>query len=508
MGDNYCLEMKNINKSFPGVSALKNINFNLYKGEIHAILGENGAGKSTLIKILNGDYQKDNGEIFIDGKLVEINNINEARKLGISAIYQELNIVPCLSVAENIFLGSIGKGFLKIMKKDDLFKKARKVLETIGANINPQIKCSELTTAEKQIVEITRSLHTESHILIMDEPTAALTEQEAEKLFSIMKASTKKGTSIIYISHRIDEVLKIANRITVLRDGMKINTVDSKSIEHSELIRMMVGRDLVEMYPKRFVPKGNLLLKVKNLSIEKSLYNISFELFEGEILGIFGLMGAGRNVLANALFGVVPIDLGKIYIGGKEALIKSPGKAINSGIGLVPADRRNEGLVLSMNVAENITLANLTNYNKFGILDMHLERNSVAKWVKELKIKTPSFQQNVAHLSGGNQQKVVLAKWLDSNKKILILNEPTRGIDVGAKVEIYNLIEYLCGKKIGVIMMSSEIPEIMGISDRVLVMCAGKITGMFTKDEASPRMLMDYATRKSVEGDKEERIQA
>ena len=488
------LEMQGITKRFPGVLALDNVSFDLYPGEVHALLGENGAGKSTLIKILAGDYQKDEGEIFIDSNRVAIENPGQSAHLGVSVIYQELHLIPTLSVAENILLGALPKGRLPgSVNWRKTREQARKVLDNLGVTLDVKARVENLNVAQKQVVEITKSLSRDANIVVMDEPTAALTDREVQGLFRVIKTLTAKGVGIVYISHRLDEVFAIADRVTVMRDGKNVGTQALSEIDRTQVVKMMVGREMKDMYPKREIPVGTELLRVENLSQGKALHDVSLNLHRGEILGIFGLMGAGRTRLSKVLFGETKKDSGRVFIEGRESLIDSPEKGKAAGLGLVPVDRKGEGLLLGQSVQNNITLPNLSAYVKYGFTQQRKERLRAKKWVKELDIRTPSADQMAMNLSGGNQQKVVLAKWLDAGTQVLILNEPTWGVDVGAKVEIYRLLEDLCEQGIGVLMMSSELPEILAVADRILVMREGRITGEFSREEASQESLMRAA---------------
>jgi len=487
------LKMENITKTFPGVVALDDVSINLKKGEVLGILGENGAGKSTLIKILAGNYIKDSGNIYVDGKKFEIRGSAEAVASGIRVIYQELNTLNNLTVAENIFIGEqLVKGPFKIVDWKSMVKRAYQILDSLNVKLDPNTIMGDLTISEKQIVEIAKAISKKAKILVMDEPTAALSEEETQSLFKIIRTLKEQGVSIIYISHRLKEIFEITDRVTVLRDGKKVKDLDTIDTDANELITLMVGRDIKEMYPKRTFPIGETVLKVNNL--EAAGFNgISFELKQGEILGIFGLLGSGRTALVKSLFGANKIKKGEINIRGEEVQIKSPKIARDQKIGLVPLDRKVEGLALSMGVKENITLASIEDLGKGFLIAKLAEREKAGRWVDEMGIKTPTLEQEVNSLSGGNQQKVVIAKWLESGSKIIILNEPTRGIDVGAKIEIYKLMQDLCEKGSAVIMISSDLPEILSIADRILVMSKGKITAQYSREEASEEKLLNSA---------------
>jgi len=485
--------MENITKTFPGVVALDDVSIDLKKGEVLGILGENGAGKSTLIKILAGNYIKDSGNIYVDDEKFEIKGTAEAMASGIRVIYQELNTLNNLTVTENIFIGEqIVKGPFKIIDWKEMIKKAHELLNILNVKLDPNAVIGDLSISEKQIVEIAKAISREAKILVMDEPTAALSAEETQSLFSIIKTLKTKGVAIIYISHRLKEIFEITDRVTVLRDGKNVGTLKTKDTDANKLVQMMVGRDIKDMYPKKEVEIGDYVMEVKNLKAD-GFEDISFKLRKGEILGIFGLLGAGRTSLVKALFGANKIRNGQILINGKKASIKSPSAARDKRVGLVPLDRKAEGLALIMGVKENITLANIRDLGKSFLIDRKNERQKAGKWVDEVGIRTPSVDQEVNSLSGGNQQKVVLAKWLESGSQIIILNEPTRGIDVGAKIEIYRLIEGLCEKGSSIIMISSELPEILSIADRIITMNKGRFTGQYLRNEASEEKLLSKA---------------
>jgi ribose transport system ATP-binding protein len=495
--DKSILKMENICKSFPGVNALVNVNFELKKGEVHALLGENGAGKSTLMKVLTGVYQKDSGKIFLNDEEVNILNPKDAQKLGISIIHQELNLLPHLTVAENILIGRepMNKDIQFITDDKKLNNDAKQVLTLLGLNnIDPTTKVKNLSVAMQQMVEIAKALSVNAQILIMDEPTAALTETEINELFKIIKQLKQRGVSIVYISHRMEELNYICDRVTVMRDGQSIKTMNFNETNTEELIRLMVGRKLSEQFPKITCIRGEKILEVKNLTRKDILKNISFSLYKGEILGIAGLMGAGRTELARSIFGADKFDSGKIFIEGKQVTINSPYDAIMNGIAYVSEDRKRDGLLLNLPLCENVTLASLNAITNRGFISVKKEKDVTKSYIKSLDIKTPSVEQKVKYLSGGNQQKVVLAKWLCVKElKVVIFDEPTRGIDVGAKVEVYNLMNQLLQKNIGVIMISSELPEILGMSDRILVMREGEITAEFKREEATQERILSYA---------------
>lgn len=491
------LEMKGISKRFRGVQALNGVNFDLRKGEVHALVGENGAGKSTLMKVLTGIHQPDAGEIFYLGKPYAVKNIGESQALGISMVHQELNMMNDLTVAQNIFIGrEMRSGF--IIKDNDMVKETRAIFDRIGIDIDPKIKLGRLTVGKQQMVEIAKAVSGDCKILILDEPTAALTQTEIDELFQIMADLKSKGIGMIYISHRMDEIKAISDRITVMRDGEYVGTVDTDSVTKDEIINMMIGRVVYED-PKTHseVPEdAETVLEVKNLTSGNLFKNVSFKLRKGEVLGFSGLMGAGRTEVARAIFGADPIDSGEIYVNGKPVSIKSPKDAVNLGIGYLSEDRKQYGLMLDKSVAENTALASLDKYIKFGIINDRKIKEEAQIENSKLKTKTPSMEQALKNLSGGNQQKVIIARWLIKNSEILIFDEPTRGIDVGAKSEIYTLMNELARSGKSIIMISSELVEILRMSDRVLVMCEGKKTGELDISEANQEKIMQLATRR------------
>ncbi len=492
---NKILEMKDISKQFPGVRALNEVNYDLNEGEVHGLLGENGAGKSTLIKILAGDYSRDGGVINIKGERVDFHSPSDSQNKGIRVIYQELNTLDTLTVAENIFVGALpGKKILRTVDWKTLNKNAKKVLDRMQVDINPKKIVGDLTVHEKQIIEIAKAIYKEANILVMDEPTAALGEKDTESLFNIIRSLKKHGVGIIYISHRLEEIFQVTDRVTVLRDGKKIGTVNTKETNKDTLITMMVGRELKEMYPKKVMPVGKTLIEVKNLTINGILEDISFSLRSGEILGLFGLLGAGRQNLVRALYGIDKFDKGQISIDGQAIIIDTPSKALKSKMGFMPIDRKLEGLALGLPVFSNITMGNIDNLGKGFFINQQLEMKKSQKWVNDVKIKTPSLKTELNSLSGGNQQKIVLAKLLETGSRIFIMNEPTRGIDVGSKVDIYKIMESLCEAGAGIIMISSEFPEILSMSDRIIVVSKGKITGVFERGEANQEKLLHSAT--------------
>jgi ribose transport system ATP-binding protein len=488
------LKMVNIQKGFPGVQALSNAQLEVRPGEVHILLGENGAGKSTLMKILSGVYQADKGSILLDGKEIEVRNTKEAQQHGIGIIFQEFNLVPHLSVADNIFMGRYPRT-VGVVNRKKLLNDAENILNQLNLDISPKTLVKDLGVAEQQMVEIAKALSINSRVLIMDEPTAALTEQEIDKLFERIHALKDKGVAIIYISHRLEEFARIADRVTVMRDGHYITTVDFAKTTLDELIGLMVGRSLEDKFPKdSTIQIGKEILRVENLSTKDKLKKIDFSLREGEILGIAGLMGAGRTELARAIFGADPISEGEIYIHEKNVRITSPKAAIQNGISYLSEDRKKNGLALSLTVRENITMADLKAVSKQSVISRQKEMAKADQFISSLNIKTPHMEQRTKFLSGGNQQKVVIAKWLHTKTKIFIFDEPTRGIDVGAKIEVYQLMNQLAKEGNAIIMISSEMPEILGLSDRILVMSEGRVTATMNREEATQEKIMFYAT--------------
>lgn len=489
----YLLEMRNITKDFPGVKALDNVSFSLKSGEVHAIAGENGAGKSTLIKILAGAEQMTSGEIFISGEKVDIAGPLQAKKLGISVIYQEFDLIPHLSVAENIFLGrEPRKG--PFIDWTRLYTQATEALERLGIDLSVRAPVEKLSVAQKQMTEITKAVSTDARIIVMDEPSATLTLRELAHLFDLVRTLKDRGVSVIYISHRLEELFDIADRVTVLRDGRLVTTSPVSEITRDKLVKQMVGRDLTRDYPRRTHTLGKEILSVNSLSREGSIDNISFSMREGEILGITGLVGSGRTEIARAIFGADAIDAGEIRVAGKKVVIRNPRDAIRAGISLATEDRKEQGLVLGMSVRENITLANLDALSTRGFVNRRSETDEALRLVESLAIKTPGLEQRVRNLSGGNQQKVVLAKWLFTDSRVVIFDEPTRGIDVGAKQELYRLMNDLAQQGVGIVMISSELPEVLGMSDRILVIHEGNIRAELSWEEATQEIIMSYAT--------------
>ena len=490
------LTMKNIDKSFPGVHALDHVDFELKRGEVHALMGENGAGKSTLMKVLTGIYTKDSGTITYEGREVEFHNTHDAQAAGIVIVHQELNMVGDLTVAQNIFIGrEFKKGFMIDDRK--MIQESKKLFDELHINIDPKAKRSDLTVGKQQMCEIAKAISHQAKVIIFDEPSAALTEKEIEDLFAIIRDLRKQNLGIIYISHRMDEIKVITDRVTVMRDGAYVGTLITDECTKEDIINMMVGRVIYED-PKThsMVPAdAPVVLKVEHLNAGKMVQDVSFELRKGEILGFSGLMGAGRTETARALFGADPKTGGDIYINGKKVTINSPEDAVKNGIGYLSEDRKRFGIVVQKTITENSTLATLPKYMSGLFINKGAEKEVTERYIKELDTKTPSADQLVVNLSGGNQQKVVIAKWLVRNCDILIFDEPTRGIDVGAKNEIYKLMNRLAAEGKSIIMISSEMTEILRMSDRIIVMCEGKKTGEISIEEATQEAIMDKATR-------------
>jgi len=486
------LHVESITKIYPGVVALKDVSVWFDTGEVHAIIGENGAGKSTLLKIISGAIEPTSGTIHIDDKVFSKLNPKLAKDLGINIIYQEFNLVPFLSIYENMFLGrELGGLFLD---KKEMISKTKATLNRFGIDLDPLARVDSLSVAHMQLVEIAKAIMYDAKILIMDEPTAPLTSNEVEFLFSIIRKLKEQNVAILYISHRFEEIFVISDRVSVFRDGEFINTHLIGETNRQELIREMVGRSLNEKYPEREHGHGDVSIQVENLSRFGKLDNISFQAREGEVLGIGGLVGAGRTELLRAIFGADRVDSGEVWIKGKKVDISKPTAAINLGIGLIPEDRKSDGLILVGSVNDNISLPSILSWSRFGWLQKKLEKKRVAEQIDYLSVKTPSTAQRVHNLSGGNQQKIVLAKWLATKCDILLFDEPTRGIDVATKQEIYKLINSLSQQNKTIIVVSSEIPELMGICDRVLIMYNGRICGELQSDEFDQEIILDYAS--------------
>jgi ribose transport system ATP-binding protein len=489
------LRLEGISKSFPGVRALDNVRMEVRRGEAHALLGENGAGKSTLMKILSGAYMRDAGEMIWDGQPLVIHNPREAQERGIGIIYQEFNLVPQLSIAENVWIGRepFRNKTLGLIDWKTMRGRTQALLDELHLSLDPKRPVAGLGVAQQQMVEIAKALSLDARLLIMDEPTSALTDTEIDQLFALIRRLKGRGVAVVFISHHLDEVFEICDRGTVLRDGEYIDTVDLSRVTKNDLIRMMVGRNLDQQYPKVEMRRGQEALRVEGLSRERVLHDIGFRAYAGEILGIAGLVGAGRTELMRAVFGADPIDAGKVFLFGKEVNVSSPQVAIREGVGLLPEDRKQQGLVLMLSVLHNMSMASLDKLTRNLLLRKSDERKQAQTFVERLRIATPGVDQQVQYLSGGNQQKVVLAKWLASQSKVLIFDEPTRGIDVGAKVEVYNLMNNLAQNGVAIIMVSSEMPELLGMSDRILVMREGRITAEFSRADATEEKVLAAA---------------
>jgi len=494
------LRMEGIYKSFPGVQALSDVKFDLHYGEVHALVGENGAGKSTLMKILGGIYHKDAGRISLEGKEVEITSPAMAQQLGISIIHQELNLMPHLTVAQNIFIGREPRSKPSFIVNDKATnEQAERLFGMLNLKLDPNTKVADLTVAKQQMVEIAKSLSFNAKILVMDEPTAALTDTEIDELFRIIRQLREKGVGIVHISHRLEELKQISDLVTVMRDGKYIDTLKTGEASIDQIISLMVGRTIFEATPELPEnPSQEVVLEVRNLNRGRVLKDVSFDLKKGEILGFAGLVGAGRTEVARAIFGADKYDSGEIYIKGQQVHIKSPGDAVTHGIGYLSEDRKRYGLALGMDVKENVAMAAMKKFlSRIGWVDFKKISVRGDDMVKALNIKTPTLEQKTKFLSGGNQQKVVVGKWLTADTDILIFDEPTRGIDVGAKSEIYKLLNDLVHQGKAIIMISSELPEILRMSHRVVVMCEGRVTGILNAGEATQENIMKFATMRS-----------
>jgi len=496
------LRMEGISKAFPGVQALQDVNFEVAAGEVVALVGENGAGKSTLMKILSGAYRKDAGHIFLRGQEVDIESPQYAQQLGIAIIYQEFNLTPNQSAAANIFIAreprrpGLGR-FLVDRRRME--REAQEYLDMVGARLPATTLVRNLPVAQQQMVEVAKALAVEARIIVMDEPTSALGEDEVETLFEIVDALKGQEMAIVFITHRLDEVFRIADRVVVLRDGRRVGNMSIREATPDKVIRLMVGRELTDMFHKEVAQIGAPLLEVRGLTRRGVVEDVSFTLRRGEILGFAGLVGAGRTETVRLLFGADPKDAGEVYVDGHPVEIHSPADAVKAGIGLVPEDRTNQGLVLRLSVSENIVLPTLDRYARAGSwMDRRALRNTAQDYVDKLSIRTPSLEQKAMLLSGGNQQKTVVAKWLASRLQVLVMDEPTRGIDVGAKAEVHALMSQLAQAGMGIIMISSELPEILGMSDRVLVMAEGRVTAVLERAEATQETIMAYASGEAV----------
>jgi ribose transport system ATP-binding protein len=471
------LEMRGVSKSFPGVKALRNVNLKVWPGSVHALMGENGAGKSTLMKILAGAYRQDAGEVLIDGHLARLNTPHEARKAGVGIIYQELTVAPNLTVSENVFLGAEVSRFGVMTAQKEMERRTQEMLDRLGARFKADQKAAQLSVAEQQQVEIARALFYQSRILVMDEPTAALSERETEKLFEIVRQLRADGLAMIYISHRMAEVYQLADRLTVLRDGEYIGDLERSEFSSERVIEMMVGRKLEDFYKHTGAQVGRVIFEAAHLSDSKRVKDVSFQIRQGELVGLSGLIGAGRTELARLIFGADKKQTGQVYLEGKSMQIRSPRDAVRYGIGYVPEDRKQQGVFLQMAVRPNITMNVLGDSSTLGVLNSRALKERAKEEIKNLRVRTASLGALAGGLSGGNQQKLLLARWLEIRPKVLLLDEPTRGVDVGAKAEIYVIIRQLVEQGVAVLFISSELAEIVGICDRVLVMREGRLTG-------------------------------
>lgn len=494
------LEMSNIYKSYEGVQALSNVQLKLERGEVHALVGENGAGKSTLVKIIMGVIQADSGVIHINDKPVKISNPHIAQELGIAAIFQEASLFPDLTIAENIFIGHEPQNQLGAVDWKKMNQLANEPLNDLGVKLDVKRKVLGLSIAQMQMIEIAKALTANAQILVMDEPTSALTIHEVHDLFEIVKKLRHDNKAILFISHRLEEIFEIADKVSVFRDGRYIDTKKVDEITQQDLVKMMVGRNISQLFPKLEVEKGEVVLEVKNLSRAGLFEDISFKLHKGEILGLAGLVGARRTEVATTLFGITPPDGGEVYINGKRVSINHPRKAMSMGMAYVPENRQTHGLVLQSNIVKNISLPRLREFCRMLFINQKKEADSAKEMHDRLDVRSAGLQQLAQELSGGNQQKVVLAKWLATHPHILILDEPTRGIDVGTKAAVHKLMSELAKNGLAIIMISSELPEIMGMSDRVIVMCEGRVTGEFARKDTNQEKIMVAATARNLQG--------
>lgn len=496
MAESYFVEMSKINKSFSDVHVLKDIDFNVKKGEVHALMGENGAGKSTLIKILSGVYTRSSGTVKVKGEEVAFTNTKDAEERGINIIHQELNIISHLTVAQNMFLGKeLTYGKFGVLNKKAMKEATLASLKELGVtNIDPDEPAGNLSVGQQQMIEIARALATKSELIIMDEPTAALTDREIEILFEVINSLRGRGVSIIYVSHRMEEIFQICDRITVLRDGEYIGTESIKETSFDAIVRMMVGRELGERFPTRNTKVGEVVFEVKDLKLENLFDKVNFQVRAGEIFGVAGLMGAGRTEIMETIFGYRKKSNGKIFLNGKELVIKHPVDAISAGLAFVTEDRKDKGLIIDASIRENIALTNMESISSKGIVSTSKEAKLVSELMKKLHVRAAGMSQEVKRLSGGNQQKVVIAKWIGIRPKVLLLDEPTRGVDIGAKREIYSIMNELSENGVAIIMVSSELPEVLGVSDRIMVLHEGKVTQILNREEANQEKIMVAAT--------------
>ena len=486
--------MKGITKSFGTNYVLRGVDFTIKAGEVHALMGENGAGKSTLMNILTGLHKPDAGEIFIDGTQKQFDSPKEAEKFGLSFIHQEMNTWPEMTVVENLFLGNEIKNAIGWIDNKKMRTLALKTFRELGVTLDLDEEVKNLSVGQQQMIEIAKSLLSDGEVIIMDEPTAALTEREIEVLFRIIENLKQKNVAIIYISHRMEEIFKISDRITVMRDGVSVDTKRTADTTNDEVVRKMVGRDLADYYPKKTSAIGPIVFEVKQLSSERKFQDVSFQVKSGEIVGFSGLMGAGRTEIMRSIFGIDPLDGGEMYLEDKKITISNPNDAIRQGIGFLTENRKEEGLILDYSISENISLPSIDGFRKNGLIDTKAEKDFVELLMERLQVKAEGCDDIVSGLSGGNQQKVVLAKWIGIGSKVLILDEPTRGVDVGAKREIYQLMNELADRGVAIIMVSSDLPEVLGVSDRIVVVHEGKISGELQRGEATEEKIMKLAT--------------
>jgi len=493
--------MESISKTFPGVQALQEVTFEVAPGEIHALVGENGAGKSTLMKILTGALSRDGGQIILRGRPVEIDSPGDAQAAGISMIHQELSLIPYLTVGQNIYLGREPRGRLPgFVDWPRLYRDAQALLGRLSLDVDARAEVQGLSIAQQQMVEVSKALSYDADIIAMDEPTSALTDRETDVLFRVMRSLKTQGVSIVFISHRLEEIFQVSDRVTVLRDGRRIGTAPTAELDEDRVVRMMVGRELGELYPRAQGEPGQVVLEAQDLSDGRELQGVSLALRRGEILGVAGLVGAGRTALAETLFGIRPVASGQVRLAGQPVHLKSPGDAIRHGLGFVPEDRKLQGLFLNMAVRENVVISAMDQVTRWGFVNFRRADRTAGEIVRQLDIRTPSLRQRVRNLSGGNQQKVIIARWLTLKPRVLILDEPTRGVDVGAKAEIHALMSQLAQEGVGVLVISSELPEVLGVSDRILVMHEGRITGEFSREQANQDDIMRAATGAASQG--------
>ncbi|MDL5143177.1 sugar ABC transporter ATP-binding protein [Bacillus atrophaeus] len=488
------IDMNDIHKAFGKNQVLSGVSFNLKPGEVHALMGENGAGKSTLMNLLTGLHGLDKGSIRINGKETYFSNPKEAEQNGIAFIHQELNIWPEMTVLENLFIGKEMTSKLGILNTKKMKALAKKQFEKLSVSLSLDQEAGKCSVGQQQMIEIAKALMTKAEVIIMDEPTAALTEREINKLFEVIASLKKDGVSIVYISHRMEEIFSICDRITIMRDGKTVDTTNISETSFDEVVKKMVGRELTDRYPQRRPELGDIVLEVRDASKKGSFEHVSFHVRSGEIVGVSGLMGAGRTEIMRALFGIDRLDSGEIWLAGKKTNIKNPNDAVKKGLGFITENRKDEGLLLDTSIRENIALPSLTSFSPKGVIDQKREASFVELLINRLTIKTASPETHARNLSGGNQQKVVIAKWIGIGPKVLILDEPTRGVDVGAKREIYTLINELTDRGVAIIMVSSELPEIIGMSDRIIVVHEGKISGEVASQEATQERIMTLAT--------------